>query len=1301
MMNFFPKRSILLLLTAMLCGHVLGAERSEDEMLQIAAQVLHKYADARLSAHRATGTSSGVRVLRRMSMLSVVGTEQTGFVLVSHDDRVRAVLGYSHINPQPKMADAPYTTDLPCGLEWYLESLDASLQAMADDGYEWAPIDIRPDESLKPQVEPLLQTDWYQGTPFNDWCPTYTDSKGQVRHHVVGCSATATTQVMYYHRHPEVGCGETSYTYNSKQHFGKTDLPYEEELHSLSCRFDTVHFNWDAMQTKYDKKRSNNEKANEEAARLCMAVGIGLKMIYTETDGSGNGNSPGNTLRENFRYSTDMRGLLRKNYSDEIWMQMIFGQLSNGRPVIYSGTPHPDKAGHMFVIDGYDADGLVHVNWGWGNNAKYDGYFDLNYLRPNNNNTHYSTEQTMTIDIRPDGMPIEMLELTVTQPGSLAAMLPAGRSLRLKIAGTLGRADLQALRDLGTGVKDADGRIKAELTHLDLSGATLPDNALPDSAFCDCRQLLQLELPSTLQHIGNQAFRNCLALKKLHLPSTVSRIDKLAFLNCVNLTTLTMPRSLSSLDPQAFGGTIRLESFGVEDGNRHFATTDGILTDATGHKLVAYPEARPEAAIPETVDSIGPFAFYYCTKLKEVHVPRNVKVICNYAFYVCHGLKEATLDEGVQRILANAFYGCDSLQALSLPATIDSLGRRLFVDCTSLRQVTMSDQNPHFRIENNCLLSRDGKKLVQALLTEAETVDIPASVESIENAAFYSSKVTRLRLPSTIRKVDRESIYFCKQLTRIDMEEGIEEIAAYAFNGCSALTEMHLPASLKTIGTAIFVNCTGLTQVDISKESTLFSTSNNMLFSKDGTRLLQQLTDDKEEYVVPETVTAIGSGCFRYLLNLRRLTIPVSVSSIGSYVLYGCNPVPDVCCLSPTPLRLSQYVFAQTDLSQATLHVPAGCRQAYLSMPGWKDFGNIVDDLTYNAPEAKYYRYDKTLKIERSNPSTTRLVIVSPCPQSNQYQEVHAMDHTSKGNWTLRSIEENQNQYLELDLNSSDLQSQSQNFNVGFSFVLSHKSIYTDFSSLKNTDGTWKPMPAYDTTTQDYRDNTKQSGDYVVPGNSTIRTTADQLLSECDGNLLAYAERCHEYVAYNYKYMNPGTGLHTLATILADGGGDCGNLSSIYISLLRAKGIPARHVVAIGDGELASGAHVWSEFYVQDFGWIPVDVSHKNGNPSGNYFGVYTDKYVVVQRGVAMDYPVAGVGTKNFNILQGFKYWYWNGALTITREITCEETDASATGIQENGLTGNKTGQPRKMLKNGRVVIVRGARVYNIAGIAL
>ena len=344
-----------------------------------------------------------------------------------------------------------------------------------------------------------------------------------------------------------------------------------------------------------------------------------------------------------------------------------------------------------------------------------------------------------------------------------------------------------------------------------------------------------------------------------------------------------------------------------------------------------------------------------------------------------------------------------------------------------------------------------------------------------------------------------------------------------------------------------------------------------------------------------------------------------------------------------------------------------------------------------------YYYINNQFNVNRSSVTAfTSLVIMTPCPQSNEYQDIYELDYTSAGSWIHRAIEENGNQYFELVLDATELKAYQQNFSVGYSFIQHPKTIRTDFSQFKESSGKWKDLPDYDTTTDEYQDNCKRSGDIVVPENATIQRISEDIYSECYGSRLAYAEKCYEYVASHYKYLYPNTGIHPLETLLSWGGGDCGNLSSIYISLLRAKGIPARHVVAVGAN---NNFHVWAEFYIQEFGWVPVDVTNKNSNPKGNYFGTYNYDMVIVQKGVAMSYPTTKMGTQNLDLLQTYCYWYWYSTkanITINQVITSKNVNYS--GIEDTKAASADT-SVRKIVINGRLYIKRGDRLWTINGL--
>ncbi|MFZ1082838.1 MAG: transglutaminase-like domain-containing protein [Candidatus Kryptoniota bacterium] len=258
--------------------------------------------------------------------------------------------------------------------------------------------------------------------------------------------------------------------------------------------------------------------------------------------------------------------------------------------------------------------------------------------------------------------------------------------------------------------------------------------------------------------------------------------------------------------------------------------------------------------------------------------------------------------------------------------------------------------------------------------------------------------------------------------------------------------------------------------------------------------------------------------------------------------------------------------------------------------------------------------------------SLTKLIVIIPLAQTNQYQVVTNLN--VKGGQVL-PIPETDDKYIRW-IDSSALPAAGQSIKIGYEFDVVLKKFIFDFNSITT-------IYPYDTSSNIYHWYTGKSGAYVDPDNATIQTIGSTLWNQ-SSSIVDYARRCYLYVAQNYQYLDANTGLHTLADILASGGGDCGNLSSIYVSLLRFKGIPSRHIVTVRpDGSY----HVWTDFYLETYGWIPVDVTYKNSNPSGDYFGKYDGNGIVMTKGVWLLLDRDDGYSYHCDLLQTYNWWYW------------------------------------------------------------
>ena len=320
------------------------------------------------------------------------------------------------------------------------------------------------------------------------------------------------------------------------------------------------------------------------------------------------------------------------------------------------------------------------------------------------------------------------------------------------------------------------------------------------------------------------------------------------------------------------------------------------------------------------------------------------------------------------------------------------------------------------------------------------------------------------------------------------------------------------------------------------------------------------------------------------------------------------------------------------------------------------------------AQSSQSYHIDNQVIVDRRDCSSlNRLSVLIPYPLTNQYQTISNESYTGG---ELLSIPNSINKYVRF-FYSLELPNMGNFINSKVSFNATLRPYTFDFSQI-NT------IYPYNTSSDEYQQNIGASGVFVVPNNPSINTIANDLWSN-SSDIVDYARKCYEYVAQNYEYLNPYTGLHPLSDILANGGGDCGNLCSIYISLLRNKSIPARHVVTIRpDGSY----HIWAEFYLENYGWIPVDVTYKQSDPNGNYFGNYDGNGIVVTRGIWFTLEKYPGNSYLCALLQSYEWWYWHSNSNLCHNITSvhhvdsytingvDESNSMSFAIYPNPTTG-------------------------------
>lgn len=259
-----------------------------------------------------------------------------------------------------------------------------------------------------------------------------------------------------------------------------------------------------------------------------------------------------------------------------------------------------------------------------------------------------------------------------------------------------------------------------------------------------------------------------------------------------------------------------------------------------------------------------------------------------------------------------------------------------------------------------------------------------------------------------------------------------------------------------------------------------------------------------------------------------------------------------------------------------------------------------------------------------------KVMILMPYPVSNNYQEIHSIQTNCVPQISLDG---------ELQYGLATITSPFPASHEVFAYTEVEASLYEVHANFNAID---RELP-YDRNSDIFKLYTGDSvNDRGYKGIDTsdirIQTIGDELWEQSNGSIIEYARLCYEYVATNFEYMNANTGLHSIAELLDSGGGDCGNLSAIYVSLLRYKEIPSRIIAMLGPED---NSHVRAEFYLAGYDWIPVDVTFHMGG-GDDYFGHFKDgQYIIQSRG--MNFPM-DVGFDHdiiFEFLQGPVFWYW------------------------------------------------------------
>lgn len=465
-----------------------------------------------------------------------------------------------------------------------------------------------------------------------------------------------------------------------------------------------------------------------------------------------------------------------------------------------------------------------------------------------------------------------------------------------------------------------------------------------------CSSMTEITIPNSVIKIGEKAFYACSALKNVTIPNSVTTIGDEAFYGCRSLDQFRIPNSVTEIGSLAFGNCGRLLKIYVEEDNPKYSSVDGVLFDKKLETLLQFPAGRagsyiiPDGVtkisgafcgsdlstitIPNSVTEIGESSFEACQNLTSITLPNSITKIGDFAFSLCHQLTSIDIPYSVTEIGSYAFSYCTRMTSITIPNSVTKIGMRAFIDCNQVSSLTLSN-----------------------------------SLKKIEEETFENCwALASLTIPNSVTEIGNSAFSGCKSLSSLNIPNSVTVIGHSAFYLCENLVSVNLPKSVAEIGDRAFANCYMLDNINVDEDNMHFTSLDGVLFTKAMTRLLQYPAGKKERsYVVPNTVTeimgafsgcnnltsitipnsvtSIGSFAFARCTSLNSITIPISVSAIGPYAFYLCESLNSI-TIPNSVNEIEESVFQGSGLVSVT--IPCSVKEIKNTAFAWCDLTSIT-----------------------------------------------------------------------------------------------------------------------------------------------------------------------------------------------------------------------------------------------------------------------------------------------------------------------------------------------------------------------
>lgn len=447
----------------------------------------------------------------------------------------------------------------------------------------------------------------------------------------------------------------------------------------------------------------------------------------------------------------------------------------------------------------------------------------------------------------------------------------------------------------------------------ELKEITFPEGliTIDGLAFGYCTQLENVVLPEGLKHLGDSAFSYCHALTEVTIPEGVTFMSG-TFSYCTSLRTLNLPNSLTDMSNGVVEGCDSLETLHLPSKLEYISGEwpSKLKTITTAVGSVRY--VSEDGVLYDTQDNS--ILFVNASITGNVTVRDGITKIGEGAFKSRKGLTSVTLPESCTVIDSYAFENCTALTDINFPEKLELIGRNAFYN-SGITSLKLSQPGLHVgsfaftdchQLKSVEITSTDFDMMEYAFANceNLETAILPPQVFRMEGGCFTEcTSLTTVVLPKNI--TDVHGFKGCTSLKTIEIPDSVTRIDYNAFAECKSLESIHLPDGVTNIGGLAFAHCYALKEINLPD-------SLNAI----GEEAFRGVPI--AEVVIPANVTEIADMAFYYNEELRSLTLPNGLKKIGESAFWNASKLQTV-ELPESLTEIGETAFRQSGLTSITI----------------------------------------------------------------------------------------------------------------------------------------------------------------------------------------------------------------------------------------------------------------------------------------------------------------------------------------------------------------------------------------------